>query len=250
MTDTPVIGLVLSGGSLKAAAHIGAIHALHSLGITPNMVAGTSAGALVAALYAHGYTFEELSALVADFPGQKLLDYGFPLSMYMRHRLARYVPARWQSKWQTDDIAGLFKGERLRRYISGLLTNRRPVMPFYVVSTDLLSGNPVVFSNNERSIKALQAYPITDLARSVLASCALPGIFQPVRLGSWLLVDGAIRHYAPVHVLRQAGCQHIIVINLHVLKEDWRPDHIVDVLTRSFEVMLRETIEDDTMGPD
>jgi NTE family protein len=244
------IGLVLSGGSLKAAAHIGAIHALAELGVHPHMVAGTSAGALIAALHAHGYRYDEFVSLVRTFPGRKILDYGFPATTYISQRLASYLPGKWHDAMRDKVPSGLFKGRRLMHYIDRLFHGRRPVMPYFIVSTDLTSGQPVVFSNHSASINQGLAQPIVDLKRSILASCALPGIFQPVHLGPWLLVDGAVRHYAPVHVLRQAGCDRIIVVNLHVLKPHWQPEHVLDILLRSFEVMLRETIDDDTMGKD
>ncbi|WP_198849594.1 patatin-like phospholipase family protein [Alicyclobacillus sp. SO9] len=247
MNQEDKVGLILSGGTLKGAAHAGAIEALAELNIPIHCIAGTSAGSIVGTLYAHGYRSSEFKSLLKTFPGVKLLDYGFPISSHLwYHTLKRCHRHR---KASTLSV-GLLKGRKLKRYVSRLLKGRNAQIPYYIVATDLNSGDPVVFSNAAETRHSDGLMPITNLPTSILASCAMPGIFSPVFTNGQLLVDGAIRHYAPVHVLRQAGCSKLILINLLTLDTDWKPYTVLDIVARSFEVMLRETIEDDIHGRD
>ncbi|GMA52533.1 exported phospholipase [Alicyclobacillus contaminans] len=243
------IGIALSGGSLKATAHIGVLRALNTLGIQPDCVAGTSAGAFIAALYAHDYTPDELLHLIRRFPGPSLLDYGFPVSSSvftsLWYRFRRSVNSR------TMRIpSGLLRGDKLYRYFRQHFKGRTPSMPYYVIAADLMTGQPVTYSNNQDMIDQGLTDPIVDPALCVRGSCALPGIFTPVRIGSRILVDGAFRHYVPVKILRQAGCNKIIAVNLYSLQHHWQPETIVHVLVRSYDILLQESVEGDLAGDD
>jgi NTE family protein len=244
----PLIGVALSGGTLKAAAHAGALESLREMGIRPDFVAGTSAGAVVAALYAHGYTHLEYLELIRHFPGVSLLDYGFPVSTSLRRLFGFRVLRRIFHFSQNVLPSGLIRGNRLRRYFQRALAGRTAEIPFFAMATDLVSGDPVVFSNYAPATSTGHARPFTSLEECLLASCALPGIFRPVCMDHMVLVDGAVRHYVPVYVLREMGCEKILVINLHTLERDWAPRHFFDVLSRSFDVLLRESIDDDVVG--
>ena len=77
------IGIALCGAELTGSVHIGILCALEDLGIKPQMISGTSAGALIASMYAHGYSFDQFREVVLNFPGLLLLDYGFPLMEHL-----------------------------------------------------------------------------------------------------------------------------------------------------------------------
>lgn len=242
----PYLGIALSGGQLKAAAHVGVLNALEKLGIYPDVIAGTSAGSLVTTLYAHGYRGDQFHRLLNQFPGIRILDYGFPLWSSMYSWTAQHL---WQHKKKHVPLvpAGLLRGRKLTHYIERLIAKRRVQIPFYIVATDLLSGQPVVFSSEETpTSERSDAYArLHDIPRAVAGSCALPGIFSPVVLDDFILVDGAMRHYVPVSVLRDIGCQKIIAVNLYRLPAHYRPVTLVDVLARSFDILLRESIDND-----
>jgi NTE family protein len=242
------IGIALSGGTLKAAAHAGVLMALEELGVRPHCVAGTSAGSWVATLYAHGFTGEDLLTLVQNFPGIRLLDYGYPLLSslrsawyYARHRMLR--PG-------APLPSGVLKGRRLADYFRRVLDDRTAVLPYYIVATDLISGKPIVFTNDTTAIHQHHGTANIDPAVAVLASCALPGIFPPVSMSPWLLVDGAFRHYVPVDILRTVGCNKIIVVNLYRLQRHWLPRTAIHVLVRALDILLQESIDNDLAGTD
>lgn len=247
--DKPYLGIALSGGTLKGAAHIGVLNALEQLGIVPDVIAGTSAGSLVSTLYAHGYRGEQFDRLLRSFPGIRLLDYGFPLwsSLWSwtsshiqlaRHAALPHVPS------------GILRGRKLMHYVDRLLAPRRIQIPFYIVATDLVSGAPVIFTSEDEPPERDMYVKMTDIPRAVTGSCALPGIFTPVILDPYILVDGAMRDYVPVEVLKAIGCKKIIAVNLYRLPLHYQPTTLIDVLARSFDILLRESIDNDMVsGP-
>ncbi|WP_231862919.1 patatin-like phospholipase family protein [Alicyclobacillus mali (ex Roth et al. 2021)] len=238
------LGIALSGGTLKAAAHVGVLSALDKLGIRPDAVAGTSAGSLVGCLYAYGYRAEDLERLARSFPGWRLMDYGFPVVQ----SLAAIATSRMGIGSRRPPVPpGLLRGQRLREYIERLLANRRPQMPIFVLATDLLSGRPIVFTPQE--VRTDMFHQTESMAMAVAGSCALPGLFPPVKHGPYLLVDGAMRHYVPVSVLRQVGCRRILAINLYRLPAEFHPNTLIDVFLRAFDILLRETIDNDLDVP-
>lgn len=243
-TSRPRLGIALSGGTLKAATHIGVLSALEQAGIVPDCIAGTSAGSLVGALYAHGYRHTDFQRLLRDFPGIRLVDYGFPfLSSVFSWTMHKMMPKRLQSVPVVPN--GLVRGQKFIQYISDLIENKPSNIPYFIVATDLISGHPVVFHNSAPFESRHHAVQIEDLPRTIAGSCALPGIFTPVKLPPYELVDGAFRHYVPVTVLREFGCRKIIAVNLYRLPPSFEPTTIVDVLIRSFDILLRESIDND-----
>jgi len=275
--SVPKIGLALSGGTLKAAAHIGVLGALEALGIRPQCVAGTSAGAFVAALYAHGQSTIKMARMVKEFPGIKLLDYGFPL-LSSAWTLFKY---RFicQGAGQLPLPSGLLRGVKLEGYIRKSLGNHSPEISYYMIATDLYTGADVVFGSeqpaeqvarelNEKDrfhhpdsetrlnqLTSKQRSPIfinsiPDPAKVIRASCSIPGILTPIEMDSYLLVDGGLREYVPVNVLRAAGCTHILAVNLYRLVDNWRPDTFAHVLSRSFDIIWQEGVDEDVDGPD
>ncbi|MDQ0188499.1 patatin-like phospholipase family protein [Alicyclobacillus cycloheptanicus] len=245
----PRIGIALSGGALKAAAHVGVLNALARMGVEADCVAGTSAGALIAAAYGYGLREGDFERLMRTFPGRKLLDYGFPVasalwsmcrSRILGHRRGAVPPLP----------NGLIRGRVLRKFVGEVLRNRSACMPCYIIATDLLSGKPIVFSNDSQAQARGLAAAIGDVAEAVTASCSLPGVMTPVQRPPWLLADGACRHYVPVRVLREVGCQKIIAVNLYQLDADWTPHSFVHVLSRSIDILLQETVDNDVDGGD
>ena len=232
------IGVALCGAELAGTAHIGILFALEELGITPALVAGSSSGALVASMYAHGYSFAEFRRAITKFPGLRLFDYGFPLLSSLLN-VARHP-------WQGQDIPlpqGVLRGHRLRRYIQRVHQNRLPKLPFYLVATDLNTTNAVVFTNDDHAVQKGVAQKSTDLCTEIAGSCAIPGVWTPVRHRHWMLVDGGVRDVVPVTALRQAGCDRIFAVNVHALPDAWYPVTMVDILQRSLATLLDEAID-------
>ena len=179
--NSPRIGLALGGGSARGWAHIGIIHALEEAGIEPDIVCGTSIGALVGAAYVGG-ELEELEAWVRSLKLQTVVSFlDFSLG------------------------SGLIKGEKLIEFFRSHFVDRdirELARPFAAVATDLRRGREVW----------LREGVVTDAVR---ASIALPGLFTPVlRDGVWL-VDGGLVNPVPVSLCRAMGADLVIAVDLN-----------------------------------
>lgn len=177
----PRIGLVLGSGSARGWAHIGVIRALEELGIRPDLVCGSSIGALVGASYASGHldTLESWVRTLTFWDVVKLLDI----------RLS----------------GGLIEGTNLmasmREQFEGQTIESLP-LPFAAIATDLDSGREVWLQQG-------------DLSSAVRASIALPGLFSPAHVDHQWLVDGGITNPVPISVARAMGAEIIIAVNLN-----------------------------------
>lgn len=177
----PKVGLVLGGGSALGWAHVGVIRSLERAGIHPEMVCGTSIGALVGAAYAAGQldSFEKwlLGMRVADVVG--FMDVSLN--------------------------GGVLKGERLMKFFRRSFVDR-PIeelrMPFAAVSTSLHTGAEVWLRNG-------------STVEAVRASIALPALFTPVRRDGMTLVDGGLVNPVPVSLARAMGAELVIAVDLN-----------------------------------
>lgn len=179
----PVIGLALGGGSARGWAHIGIIRELGRLGIEPDIVCGTSIGALVGGLYVSGRldTLEEW------------------LLRLNRKEIIRYLDIKLLPG------GGFVEGKRLMNFFqewTGEVSIENLPKPFAAVATELATG---------REIWIRQGL----LLEAVRASIALPGIFTPVRRDDCWLVDGSLVNPVPVSVCRALGADLVIAVNLN-----------------------------------
>jgi NTE family protein len=177
----PRIGIALGAGSARGWAHIGVLQALRKSGIEPEVVCGTSIGALVGAVYA-GNRLDELEEWVGSLTWRKVVGF-FDLAF----------------------SSGLLKGNRLFTFLRGGFLDRNIEdlhRPFAAVATDLESGREVWLRSG-------------SVADAVRASVATPGLFTPWRDGDdRLLVDGALVNPVPVSLARAMGADFVIAVDL------------------------------------
>ncbi|RJF98892.1 patatin-like phospholipase family protein [Noviherbaspirillum saxi] len=200
------IGLALGGGAARGFAHIGVIKALEAQGIVPDYVAGTSAGSLVGAMYAAG-------------------NNGFAL-----HKLALEMDEAAISDWSVPLFAkstGVLKGEALQQYVNRTLGNapiEKLKIPFGAVATDLNTGTPILFRRG-------------NTGAAVRASSAVPGVFQPVRIGDHSYVDGGLVSPVPVRFVREMGADFVIAVNISAQPDAQPSTSSVDVVLQTFAIM-------------
>jgi len=200
----PRIGLALGGGAARGFAHIGVIQVLEENGIRPDLVAGTSAGSLVAALYAAGKSGAELGALAEKMDETAFTDWSYP-------------------------GRGLIRGEALAKYVREQTGGRRIEqmrMPLGIVATDLDSGEPILFQ-------------LGDPGVAVRASSAVPAMFQPVRIGTREYVDGGLVAPVPVHFARQMGADLVIAVDISAAPDGNATGDAMRMLLQTFAIMGR-----------
>ena len=204
----PRVGLALGGGAARGFAHIGVIEVLEENGIHPDLVAGTSAGALVAALYASGHTGKELEQIALNMDESALTDWSFP-------------------------GRGLIRGVALGDYIRAQVGNRsfdQMRIPLGIVATDLDSGKPILFRRG-------------DVGTAVRASSAVPAVFQPVKLGTHEYVDGGLTSPVPVRAAREMGADVIIAVDISQLPDGGDTGDALHMLLQTFSIMSRSINE-------
>ena len=179
----PVLGLVLGAGAARGFAHIGVIKALESQGIRPDLVVGSSAGSVIAALLASGATGNELNRLALNLDQATIADWGLPFA---------------------GRFGGLIKGEALQAMVNREVRNKtieQMNLPLGIVATELQTGKGVLFRSGN-----------TGLA--VRASCSVPGVFQPASINGKEYVDGGLVAPVPVSYARQMGATIVIAVNI------------------------------------
>lgn len=176
----PRIGLALGGGGLRGFAHLGALRALEEAGIQPDVVVGTSAGAVVGAAYASGLTPGQIESIARNVKLSSLIDFTFSKSGLMRgDHIASWI----------DTITGSVPIERFPRR-------------FAAVATDLGSGKAVLLDKGRAGT-------------AVQASAAVPGVNVPVTYAGGHLVDGGIASLVPVRFARAMGADIVIAVDIY-----------------------------------
>jgi NTE family protein len=198
----PKIGLALGGGFARGLAHIGVLKVLEQERIPIDFIAGTSVGAVIGASYASGVSAQELC------------------------EIAGLVRFKDFSRW-TISRFGLFSNDRMLPFLRKILRSKtfeELRIPFAVSATDIRTGEAVVFTSG-------------DLAGPVRASCAYPGMFQPVEIDGRLLVDGLLAHAVPAVPLREMGAERVVSVHLPAqwVKADG-PRHVFDIIGQCFSI--------------
>ncbi len=201
---SPRIGLALGGGAARGFAHIGVIQVLEEAGIRPALVVGTSAGSVVAALYASGKSGAELGQLADAMDESAITDWAFP-------------------------GRGLIRGEALARFVrdnTGGRSIEQMKLPLGIVATDLDNGQPILFQ-------------VGDPGVAVRASSAVPAVFQPVRIGSREYVDGGLVSPVPVRFARQMGAELVIAVDITDPPDGGATGDVMRILLQTFSIMGR-----------
>jgi NTE family protein len=207
------LGIVLGGGAARGAAHIGVLQVLEREGIVPDVVVGTSVGAAVGAAYAAGVSTTEISRLFHSVRWRRLARLG------------------WRNRLSLLDAEPL---EALIQASIGISAFEQLPRPFAAVACDLLTGQRIV----------LQTGP---LARAVCASAAIPGLFPPVELDDWLLIDGGVVDNLPVDVARELGADYVIAVDLFPLPTgQQRPANLFEMLIAAGSLWSRANHPDPT----
>ncbi|MGD0283191.1 MAG: patatin-like phospholipase family protein, partial [Dissulfurispiraceae bacterium] len=196
------VAVVLGAGASRGFAHIGVLKVLESNNIPINMVVGTSAGSFVGSLYSYGYNAYQLQKMAIDLQKSDIIDPGMP-----------------------DN--GFIKGELLEAYVNKAIKNT-PIeklrIPFYAVATDIQTGQEIVFGSG-------------NTGTAVRASCSIPGVFRPVRIGSRMYVDGGVVSPVAVDTARKMGADIVIAVDISSDLGTTLPEGTMDTILQSVNIM-------------
>ncbi len=204
--DEVRIGLALGGGAARGFAHVGVIQVLEEAGIRPHYVTGTSAGSLVAAMYASGMSGTQLKQVAGAMQEAAITDWLLPL--FNR---------------------GALKGDALAQYVNQQVQGRQienMSLPLGIVATDLRTGEAVVFRRG-------------NTGTAVRASSAVPGVFLPVKIGEREYVDGGLVAPVPVQQARQMGANFVLAVDISSDPQSGETGDVFKILLQTFTIMGR-----------
>jgi NTE family protein len=209
------IAVVLGAGASKGFAHVGVLKVLESQKIPLHLIVGTSAGSVVGSLYACGYDAFQLQKMALALQKDDVVDLSLP-----------------------DN--GFIRGDRLEAYINKTVRQtpmERLKIPFRAVATNLQTGEEIVFATG-------------NTGRAVRASCSIPGVFQPVKIGDKVYVDGGVVSPVAVDAARRAGADIVIAVDISVGVAGTVPQGILDTILQSIDIMYAKISAAQLRGAD
>ncbi|MDR0575283.1 MAG: patatin-like phospholipase family protein [Tannerella sp.] len=201
------LGLVLSGGGSKGFAHIGALKLIEECGLKPDIIVGTSAGALIGALYADGYKPEEITPL---FSGREFSEF-----------TSVQIPRM-----------GIFDSNKFNKYIKKIIRAEKiedMKIPLIVMATDLDNGKAHAFAKG-------------SISEIITASCSMPILFNPVIINGIHYVDGGIFHNFPVSIIRNE-CEVVIGSDVSSIIPDKYNKTMIGIAERSYHYLFKANTE-------
>jgi NTE family protein len=208
----PRIGLVLSGGGARGAAHIGVLKVLEENRVPVDAIAGTSMGAVVGGLYASGLSAKDIERVMTSVDWQDAFldrpprtDLNFRRKLEDQNFLVKFPLGLKGRKFRLP--RGLVQGQKLTQILRGLTLPVAQIqsfddlaIPFRAIATDIVTGDRVILDRG-------------DLTTAMRASLSAPGVFSPVDSEGRMLVDGGLSSNLPIDVAREMGVDILIVVD-------------------------------------
>lgn len=203
----PKVGIVLGGGGARGLAHIGVLRVLEEEGFPIDVIAGTSVGALVGALYASGVSIDEIEQLtknigwsaLADIPNISFMDKVNKLLVEWN------IPVSLAPLIVYEKLFSTFTTDKMEVYLRNHIGDKdfhQMKIPFACAATDIKTGEKIIF------------YEGGDVALAVRASATIPGVFEPVEYRHRMLVDGGIVDNIPTDLAKLLGADIIIAVDI------------------------------------
>lgn len=204
------LGVALSGGGARGFAHVGALKALEEAGMKPDVIAGVSAGAVAAVMYAAGVPLDEMLSL---FTSTKFTDFARPSLIH------------------GDGMFSLMRFKQFIEEATGIDRLENLLIPTYVGVTDLDHGEPAEFHEG-------------PLGERVVASCSIPIVFSPVEIDGIHYVDGGVLRNLPAWIIREK-CETLIGINVSPLRTFEYRKSFLDIGMRTYNLMAKANQQQD-----
>ena len=204
------VGLALGGGGAKGVAHIGVLKALEDAKVRPDFIAGTSVGAMVAAMYAFNVSIDTITNIARDLTLSQITTFKLNKTGFFTADPLKEILVEYLGEANIEDAS----------------------IPLAIVATDLKKGEEVIFTHG-------------PLADAVCASASIPGVYIPMKMGERTLVDGGIVQSVPVGAVKDMGAGVIIASQLGGVGVYEEPKNVLDVMRNAFDIALsRRTREE------
>ena len=227
------IGLALAGGGLQGIAHIGAIKAIEDLNIKVDYISGTSSGSIFAAMYAIGFTTDEMKKFEREYyktiKKKKKRPIISAVGNYLIHKNVK--------------IGGLISGEKIENLVRQFADKKKiknisdVQMPLAIPTVDTISTKECIFMSKELKTKREDIEYIYDipLETAVRASMSFPGIFTTCNFDKYNFIDGGTKDNLPVQVLKDMGAEKTIGLSFNIDK--YTPtENILNILLRTVDI--------------
>lgn len=236
--------LALAGGGTRGAAHVGVLAALTEAGLVPTAVAGTSAGSLVAGLYACGVSPARLWELVVSLANRRIRlvdpDYGGILKALLQFFTFRDIT-----------LKGLIKGTRMEHFLraqTGGKRMREVGLRLLIPTVDIRTGKTIVYTNTlagTRPLPHVEWRTDGTVGEAMRASAAVPAVFHPVLRDGFCQVDGGVTDNLPVELLLAAGERRVLAVDVSEEYEAPCHENLIEIASHSLTIMgtrLKERI--------
>ena len=209
------VGLALGGGGAKGVAHIGVLQALEEARVKPDYIAGTSVGAMVAAMYAFNININTIANIARDLTLAQITTFKLNKTGFFTADPLKEILIEYLGEVNIEDAS----------------------IPLSIVATDLTSGEEVIFTEG-------------PLADAVCASASIPGVYIPMRLNDRILVDGGIVQNVPIRPLKSMGAGVIIASQLGGVRAYEEPKNVLDVMRNAFDIVLSQRTKQEVKQAD
>ncbi len=231
------LGLALGGGGLKGLAHIGVLQVLEENNINISAISGSSAGSIIAALYASGITPWRMQELVMQLQVRDYIDYDFAALIKFFWDLV--IPGT------KANLEGLIKGDKLEKLLYKWTLGKTLAdcrIPLAIISCDIDSGREIIFTNQDIETAGAQVMVKEALlSEAVRASTSIPATFVPLEFRGMQMVDGGIKEMVPIEVQKIMGLEYILSVNLGRESYYKKVSGITQIVSRSINIMGYET---------
>ena len=243
------IGLSLSGGGVKGAAHIGVLKALEEKNIKIDSIAGTSSGSIVATLYAAGFNSDEIYFIFKKYCKKiKYVDWKNVLKLIGGLIFKRKIV-----------IDGLNSGKEIEVLLNNMCRQKHLYnisdfkMPLIIPTVDICNGKVVCFSsfkNEKRYLSNTVFINSMNIGKAVRASCSYPVVFSPSNFRDTKLIDGGIRENIPWRELKEIGTDKVLSVVFNDEIDGSCFNNIIDVASRSINLLCKELANYENLGTD
>ena len=228
------LGIALSGGGIRGIAHAGVLKALEDNNIKPDIIGGTSAGSMIASLYAIGYSPYYIYILFKRYAAELAYVSGAPLISGIGNFMMN----------KKNTLQGLKDGKSLETiynkiaYKKGIRKINQIKMPLVISSVDITNSKEYIFTNYiPNNVEDTSQY-ITDITvgKAVRASSSFPAVFMPCEFGEHIFLDGGLLDNTPVNEVKKQGADKVIAVKFDADPVD-KESNIMDIVMKTIDIM-------------